>query len=508
MGDTSPGQHTSDESMQLNIINYIPDDLKDIIFNLHQISPLNANKLNDIEILLQNLGQKFKDNHDAFEQTRQLYNKIKNFQRKKICYNEKDSGPYTVIFEHKNSNNKGLHPMDLGKRLHGLGIHVKSISKKGFNRVGVVCKTFLEANNILCNEQLAKEGYKVYVPQRFLTSKGIVKDVGFSVQEEDFYNEVNGNTRVIEARRLNRRVVEGQNVTYVPSMTFLVTFEGRNRPSEIEIFSCLTKVHPYIPPVSQCLQCLRFGHKSTQCRSKCRCVNCGKDHAVKDCEEETCCIYCHGEHSAINRNCKEFERQNRINELMSFYDYSYYEASQICPPLIPPKSKESFQRSPQAFPQPSASLINASPKVNHSTRSSFHQPDNTYASAVRGNSQSAKTQPQQKRRKHTLIEKPSIEEGIKNITYPQPSRTASPNGRCLQNNSTQNSPSITQLSSPSPSYSSFTSGDSPIHNILVTPILHSEPKNNSSHTYNVHSDQNVQTNNSAHAEDTLSQNRG
>lgn len=112
----------------------------------------------------------------------------------------------------------------------------------------------------------------LYAPRRFLTSKGIIKDVGFSVQEEDFLKEVRRGIRVIGARRRDITIVEGQNVTYVSSKTSLVIFEGNNRPNEIEIFACLTKVHLYITPVSQCFNCLKFGHKGSQCRSKNKCA--------------------------------------------------------------------------------------------------------------------------------------------------------------------------------------------------------------------------------------------
>lgn len=57
--------------------------------------------------------------------------------------------------------------------------------KKSFNR----CNTFIDANK-LYKEQLVKEGYKVYVPQRFVTFKGIVRNIGFSVQEEDFFDGI------------------------------------------------------------------------------------------------------------------------------------------------------------------------------------------------------------------------------------------------------------------------------------------------------------------------------
>lgn len=477
MGSSSPGhdENPTDQNMKFDINNILPQDSADILASLHQLSPLNINKLLTIESELVKLAKEYENDKEICDQIIQYYNKIKGYQKKKISYNENDSGPYTVIFESKNG--RGLHPMDLGKRLHALKLSIRNISKKGFNRVGVTCNSFVDANKLLCNELLANEGYRVYVPQRFLTTKGIVRNIGFSVQEEDFLMEPKGSYKIIEARRLNRRVIENGNVSYTPSMTFLLTFEGKNRPNEIEIYSCPTKVLPYLPPVSQCEKCLRFGHKAKQCRSKIRCANCGANHPVSDCDQNTKCIYCHGDHVATSRGCKEFERQARINELMSFYDYSYYEASQIAPPLIPRNSNDKFQRTPQAFPK----LTNSNNSVTD------NRSQNPFSTPKNGHLYYQSSQPSQKRRKHVLIENPKVDmEEIRRATYPQPSRNASPNGVMLYHSSLQASPGHSSFSSPSPSYSSITSGEfnTPINNILVKPIIHSEPKNQHSELNN------------------------
>lgn len=44
-----------------------------------------------------------------------------------------------------------------------------------------------------------------------VTINGIVKNVGYSIEEDDFFNEALSNVRIQEARRLNRRVFNSRN---------------------------------------------------------------------------------------------------------------------------------------------------------------------------------------------------------------------------------------------------------------------------------------------------------
>lgn len=98
----------------------------------------------------------------------------------------------------------------MGKKLFSLGI--SNIPKKGFIRSGITFSSYTDADNLLVYEVFMKEDYKIYIPQTFLTIKGIVKNVGHSTIEEDFLNEaycryVPPIFYILEARRLNRRVV-------------------------------------------------------------------------------------------------------------------------------------------------------------------------------------------------------------------------------------------------------------------------------------------------------------
>ncbi|KAK9887600.1 hypothetical protein WA026_023483 [Henosepilachna vigintioctopunctata] len=69
--------------------------------------------------------------------------------KNKFTYNNTDQGPYFVYIEGKNGNIGNIHPLKLGKYLfenNKGNLKIKSIKRKGKNRVGVEFETANEAN--------------------------------------------------------------------------------------------------------------------------------------------------------------------------------------------------------------------------------------------------------------------------------------------------------------------------------------------------------------------------
>lgn len=455
MGSQSPGDpDPNNDDMIGNINSYLSKEQNDILNHPYRLSPIHVNTLNDLEGNLIKMAETFKGDEENLKQIKGMYYKVKQLQKKKISYNEKDKGPFVVMVENTNNTGSSLHPMDLGKKLFSWGVQVKNISKKGFNKVGITCHNFMEANNFLFNPQLNANGIISYIPQNFLTCKGIIKNVSSSINEEDLIQYAVSTSKIIEARRLNRKLVEGKSISYVPSNTILLTFDGKKKPDEISIFACFAKVHPYIQPLNECHNCLRFGHSMRVCKSKTRCSNCGDSHNNDSCSNATKCVFCHEEHQAFYKECKEYNRQSKLRELMTFHELSYLEAAKLCPPLIKNPSKDNFTRNPQSFP-----ILTQSPHNNVTTLPATHVTHSPYQ-----NTQSQAV----KRRKHILIEKPSISNiEFKNATFPDPSRRASPNGVALTQDANVSNKN-TQYYSP-PSYSSVVSSPSPNYS-PITPM--------------------------------------
>lgn len=468
MGEASPGPpEPNDEEMIVDIKSLFNKEQDNILNFPHRLSPIHAETLKEIENTVVKAAENLEKGDEKIMQLKAIYNKVKLLQNKKTCYNEYDKGPFTVVIENINSTNKGLHPMDLGKKLFKLGMNAKKIVKRGLNKVGVTCHTFSEANDLLFNKLINSNEIISYIPQNFITCKGIIKNVSLSVEESDILRYAQSSVRILEARRLNRKKKENNVVSYVPSNSILLTFDGKSRPEEISIFACFTKVLPYVPPLNECHKCLRFGHTAKVCKSKGRCCNCGENHEEENCNNPTKCVFCHSEHKAFHKECLEYNRQHKLRELMYFHDLSYPEASRICPPLISNPPRDNFARTPQAFP---VLALNSQPPQNHQGNSINQHPNHNISSQYfHPKSHSTPV----KRKKISLIEKPNINKtDYKNATFPDPTRSPSPNGVVLLSNfrSSQHnldgktsSSYASVLSSPSPSFSPFTPKGSQAH---------------------------------------------
>lgn len=116
-------------------------------------------------------------------------------------------------------------------------VYTRWIWGKGFKIRNYRAKIFHKKSLIGLGSQVTNLWMLIDVPQRFLISKGFVKIVGSSVQEKYLLCKSEGNYRIFEAHRLNRKVENKDNFSYATLMTFLLTFEGKNRPNEIDIFA-------------------------------------------------------------------------------------------------------------------------------------------------------------------------------------------------------------------------------------------------------------------------------
>lgn len=249
-------------------------------------------------------------------------------------YRKTDKGPFYVYIEHKNNNLGRLFPIRIGhyflpnKTISNNIIDIKSI---GINRVKVILKTYIAANQLVTSDIIKNNNLIAYIPRFFTQKRGVIKMVDTYFSEEYLKAAIQSDTEVVEVKRMARRVVndKGEN-TFVPRQMIIVTFLGSNLPSDIQINLTNFPVEPYIHPVVQCYSCLRYGHVSKMCRGTKRCKGCGGDHHVDECDEEVCCVYCNSkEHTATSRMCPEYKKQHSIKKTMAVENVSFSEAQRL-----------------------------------------------------------------------------------------------------------------------------------------------------------------------------------
>ncbi|XP_029674110.1 uncharacterized protein LOC115242161 [Formica exsecta] len=151
--------------------------------------------------------------------------------------------------------------------------------------------------------------------------------------------------KVVAVSRMNRRTTTASHmdsledshpsITYVPSLSVSLTFEGQKIPNHVFMFYVRYPVSPYIARVSRCNQCFRFGHIQNNCKSQPRCAHCGdKGHTYS---KDKCqraqnlpnCVNCQGEHRADSPHCPELSIQKEIRKYAAYRNVSLLDAKEI-----------------------------------------------------------------------------------------------------------------------------------------------------------------------------------
>lgn len=207
---------------------------------------------------------------------------------------------------------------------------------------------------------MQSKGYNVYIPYSQVTCKGIIRNIDLELKKETLKSIIKTHINILYIKRLNRKILKGnenKEVEYAPTETILITFEGVVLPRFISIYSLEFPVTIYIPPTTQCLSCLMFGHISKQCRGKPKCKKCGWiwDQTKEDSNNHEClgkCYFCNSDsHDATSKNCPEYTRQTQIKKIMVFENISYYDANKLCKKTYSGSGSSEFRSEPRDFPQ-------------------------------------------------------------------------------------------------------------------------------------------------------------
>lgn len=258
-------------------------------------------------------------------------------------YSEQDNGPFIVhvsVAEASPSSGVTIRPIIFGQLLSKNRIkNIKNdgIKKVGRNRLSVEFKTSKDANDFIDNPILPLHKYTPSIPNYNITRMGLIKGIptDFSMDElvESLIIPEHCGV-VLKARRLNRKQMVNGNSTWIPSQSVVLTFKGQSLPNRVFSFHTSIPVETYQLPTIQCHNCCRFGHIKAQCRSNPRCYRCAQPHLGESCvvsEDKSTCMYCSGNHFAINKYCPEQQRQKSIKSKMSQDCISFQEASQLFP---------------------------------------------------------------------------------------------------------------------------------------------------------------------------------
>ncbi|GBM60259.1 hypothetical protein AVEN_248533-1 [Araneus ventricosus] len=138
-----------------------------------------------------------------------------------------------------------------------------------------------------------------------------------------------------------KRIFMKKGNTLVATKHVILTFNTTKLPSTVKAGYIYCKTRLYIPKPIRCFKCQRFGHSKTACRGRQTCCKCASvDHPTSDCQSaELLCANCKQPHSADSKDCPQWKKEKRIQEVRTKQNLSYYEAKKL---LFPEQNSMSY----------------------------------------------------------------------------------------------------------------------------------------------------------------------
>lgn len=232
---------------------------------------------------------------------------------------------YVVFLTHREDNKawRDVDRLALSKGLRKYCVsgvmHLKTINKY---KVGITFDLSNNANVFIQNNDLLDElDLKASIPAKDTEVTGVLTSVPSELSNKKIFSLIGSSRNVIQVRRFMRKVrtVDG-SVSFEPTQTVAVTFASTQLPEFVNLDNWRHEVKQYIPPIKQCLKCLRYGHIAKFCRNAEVCSICTGNHCYKTCIVEISqakCSNCGGNHIAVSSSCPIKKQKIEENKIKS-----------------------------------------------------------------------------------------------------------------------------------------------------------------------------------------------
>lgn len=233
---------------------------------------------------------------------------IPNYHR---LYPENGGNFEYIVFMESTENNKPLGDRDMmffSNNLKRYNKGVKQLVRMNKYKVGVIFDSASMANAALANKKFLEwNKLKASIPAAATETTGVIQHVPTDLSNEQIYTALTSTKNIISIRRIMRRVKDDDNTfTLQATKTVCITFSCPSLPDSVDLNSWRFEVTPYVPPVKQCLRCLRYGHLAKFCKNSEKCSICAGSHNYKSCTvapTSASCYHCKGNHIAISSEC-------------------------------------------------------------------------------------------------------------------------------------------------------------------------------------------------------------
>ncbi|XP_067644791.1 uncharacterized protein [Eurosta solidaginis] len=219
-----------------------------------------------------------------------------------------DSSSHATLKNEKMTNGLTLFSQIRDLRIKDID-HIQAIGRTLYK---IIFKSTYHANNFVIDQRVIQRDLKPFIPRTALEIYGIVKGVPLCFSDDDVAKEAITTIPIVSVKRFTRK--DPNTDKYIATMTLKIGFSGNNIPTHIIYNYTKLNVEFFIPPLRQCENCGRIGHTKMSCKTKTRCLTCGK----AECQNPKCvsntCILCNNQgHSARDRNiCPQWEKEAKI----------------------------------------------------------------------------------------------------------------------------------------------------------------------------------------------------
>lgn len=175
--------------------------------------------------------------------------------------------------------------------MDGFKGHIIDMKHVGRYKLMVIVNNFLKANLLL--EKINSESalYRAYIPKHLISITGVLAGIPVYITDEEILDYLECKVPVLDVRRLYPN--EGKDK--IPLSRVCVTFRTNLLPERAKLFCCATRVLPFIRKVDLCEKCLRYGHRTMNCKGARRCKQCGERHnegEFENCQGPQKCANC------------------------------------------------------------------------------------------------------------------------------------------------------------------------------------------------------------------------
>lgn len=135
--------------------------------------------------------------------------------------------------------------------------------------MGIVTQNKSIANKLLDDSVFTRNNLQIFIPFHLYSKQYVVRNISLETNTREIveFGEINGNIKILHARRLNRKISKDEKIEYVPSTTILLTIDSTILPRHLHLELIRYDIEPYKAKPRQCFNCFKFGHLKKTCRA-------------------------------------------------------------------------------------------------------------------------------------------------------------------------------------------------------------------------------------------------